>query len=231
MIKISNVSLKYKNNTSALENISLKINQGEFISIIGPSGCGKTSLLKIISKLIKPSKGKILIKDKTSIVFQDPVLLPWRNVYSNINLPNEIQSSSNTISKELELVGLTNFKHNYPGELSGGMKSRVAIARALTSNTKIILMDEPFASLDELKRNKLNLDLLKLQKKLNLTIVFITHSISEAVFLSSRVIILTKSPGKIKEILPINLPQRNLPLKESKKFQEYVRCIREKLEN
>lgn len=239
MIEIKDLGKSWNNKNSkvvALHNINLSISKGEFITIIGPSGCGKTTLLKIIAKLTEPQKGEILFqKDeqiKSSFVFQKSTLLPWKNIYQNVSLPWELDKriSKKEILKKISLVGLDKFKKNYPYELSGGMQQRVALARALVSNPELLLMDEPFGALDEINRNKLNLDLLKIQRKLNSTILFVTHSISEAVFLADRVVILSKSPARIKEIIEIDLPRkRTIELKETSKFQEYVRCIRKKL--
>ena len=245
MIEIKNLRKEWKKgdvNLVALEDISLSINKGEVISVIGSSGCGKTTLLKLITGLLSPTNGSISIKEdfgkrkslkKLSIVFQNPVLLAWRNVKDNVKLPNELNNTeeNNNVQERIDLVGLKGFEKHYPNELSGGMQQRVAIARALVLNPSLLLMDEPFGSLDEINRNKLNLELLKIWHKLKPTIVFVTHSISEAVFLSDRVVILSERPAKVKEIIEINLPRkRKLEMKETSEFQDYIKCIREKID-
>ncbi|MCK4669832.1 MAG: ABC transporter ATP-binding protein [Nanoarchaeota archaeon] len=246
MIEIKELQKEYrgsKKTLTAIDNISLSINKGEFVSIIGPSGCGKTTFLKLIGGLLKQTKGTISIHKKfmdkevmkkMSIVFQNPVLLPWRTVQQNVKLPIELNNEKNNIDKiheVLELVELKDFKNCYPNELSGGMQQRVAIARALIFNPEFLLMDEPFGALDEINRNKLNLELLRIWRGLSLTVLFVTHSITEAIFLSDRVIILSNRPAKIKTIINIDIPRpRRQAVKESSQFQEYVKCIREKLE-
>ncbi|MBS3137079.1 ABC transporter ATP-binding protein [Candidatus Woesearchaeota archaeon] len=245
MIELKNIHKTWQNDKISLltiEDINLSINKGEFISIIGPSGCGKTTLLKLIAGLLEPTKGQILLNDKAtnqkspqrlSIVFQNPILLPWRKIKENIQLPNELNNLplNKNVYEKIHLVGLQEFENNYPDELSGGMQQRVAIARALILNPTLLLMDEPFSSLDEVNRNRLNLELLKIWKELRPTIIFVTHSISDAVFLSDRIIILTKRPAKVKEILSIDLPRsRKLEIKETLEFQRYVKWIRERIE-
>ncbi len=237
MINIHNIAKNYKgkNSTiSALRNVSLKIKKQEFITFVGPSGCGKSTLLKICARLINPTEGKISFDNngnKIGIVFQDHVLLPWRTVKQNISLPLELSKTDRDVEKTIELVGLREFSNSYPFELSGGMKQRVAIARALIIHPSILLMDEPFGSLDELMRNKLNIDLLNIWEKVKATVLFVTHSVSEAVLLSDRVVVLSKRPGEIKDIIKIQLPRpRSINMKETQEFQEYVKCIREKID-
>lgn len=244
MIQIKNLSKSWKTkgtNLTAIDNLSLSVNKGEFISIIGPSGCGKTTLLRLISGLVKPTRGTIEIDEdlskrnsikKLSIAFQNPILLNWRTVEENIRLPLELDKNLkvNHISEIINLVRLGGFEKSYPFELSGGMRQRVSLARALVVNPSLLLLDEPFGALDELNRNKLNLELLKIHKKINSTILFVTHSISEAVFLSDRVVIMSKRPSKVKDIVKISLSSRNIELKETEEFQEYVKCIRQKID-
>ncbi|MBR9699616.1 ABC transporter ATP-binding protein [Candidatus Woesearchaeota archaeon] len=240
MITINNLEKGWRKNgleLKAIGEISLSVEKGEFISFIGPSGCGKTTLLRLVAGLLKPSRGEISYNmekrnsvKKLSIVFQNPVLLAWRNVVENVNLPLELRNKKGNIDDKLKLVGLENFKDHYPNELSGGVAQRVAIARALVLNPDLLLMDEPFGSLDEMRRNKLNLELLKIHKKIRPTIMFVTHSISEAVLLSNKVVVLSDSPTRIKEIVEINLDERTIATKETLDFQEYVKCLREKLE-
>ena len=238
MITARNVSKEWNNGNkiTALHNINFSIKKGEFISIIGPSGCGKTTLLRLLAGLIKTTEGEITIKSTTttknrklSIVFQKPSLLPWRNVIDNVTLPIELDKSLRfkDARKAIKLVGLDKFSNYYPGELSGGMEQRVAIARALVVRPELLLMDEPFGALDEIKRDELNKELLNIHKSIKSTTIFITHSISEAIFLSDRIIILSKNPSTIKNILPINLPKdRDSSIKDTKEFQEYEKCLR-----
>lgn len=238
-IDINHVKHLY-NSLDVLSDISFQIKKGEFISIIGPSGCGKTTLLKIIGGLISPFGGNIAIENKSlniaikrrafGFVFQNPVLLPWRTVLQNIELPLEIIGGQNPFKKSeelLNLLGLENFGNYYPKALSGGMKQRVAIARALVFNPDILLMDEPFGALDELTRERLNLELLKIWEQTHKTIIFITHSLSEAVFLSDKIIVLSKRPTKIVDIKNIDLPfPREITIKESKEYLKYILWLR-----
>ncbi|PIS30889.1 MAG: ABC transporter [Candidatus Portnoybacteria bacterium CG08_land_8_20_14_0_20_40_83] len=241
-IDVQNIKHSF-NSLNVLNDISLRIKEGEFVSVIGPSGCGKTTLLKILGGLLPPSHGNITIKDSSldiaikrrdfGFVFQNPVLLPWRTVLQNIELPLEIigdQTPFAESEKLLELLGLKGFGKYYPKALSGGMKQRVAIARALVFNPDILLMDEPFGALDELTRERLNLELLKIWEQTHKTIIFITHSISEAVFLSNRVIVLSERPAKIDEIKEIDLPfPRTIAVKQSKEYFQYITWLRNKL--
>lgn len=237
---------KYYNDLPVLNKISFRINEGEFVSIIGPSGCGKTTLLRIISGLTKPTKGKIKFKDKLTeftikegrfgFVFQNPTLLPWRNVIENTKLPLEIlrgEIPKNSAKYLLKLVGLEGFENYYPNQLSGGMQQRVAIARALIFEPPILLMDEPFGALDEINRDHMNLELLRIwqtEKTKTSTVIFVTHSIPEAVFLSDRVIILSKRPAEIKEIININLPRpRTDKIKSSQKYFNLIECLKKTL--
>jgi len=242
IIEFKNVGKNY-NSLKILNDINLKIKNGEFISIIGPSGCGKTTLLKLCSGLREVSNGQIYInklspklaleKKEIGFIFQNPVLLPWRNAEENVELPLELIGETNygNLPKSmLNLVGLKNFKNSYPNELSGGMQQRVSIARALTFKPSILLMDEPFGALDEITRDKLNLELLNIweNKKTSLTsILFVTHSIPEAVFLSDKIIILSKFPAKIEKIVEVDLPRpRNIKLRTTKKYLDKIECIR-----
>lgn len=225
-----------KEDTIALKDINLEIKQSEFISIIGPSGCGKSTLLKIIGNLDKPTAGNITYKDginqQMGFVFQDSVLLPWKNVRENAEFPLVIQKKQTKENEEkldelLELAGLTEFKTALPRELSGGMKQRVSIVRALSYDAPLLLMDEPFGALDALTRDHLNEELLKIWQKTKKTIVFVTHSIEEAVFLSDRVVVMSARPGQIKEIVHINmLRPRGEATRNAPEFTEYSKYLR-----
>lgn len=224
-IKIDNVSKRFKSGGSdvtALKNVSLEIQKGEFVSLLGPSGCGKTTLLRMIADLLEPTEGSITIEGATpyqsrinrkyGMVFQSPVLYEWRTISRNIELPLEImkvkkEEREARAKKMLELVGLTEFADSYPSELSGGMQQRVGIARALAIRPEILLMDEPFSALDEFTREKLHADLLRIWRKTNKTIVFVTHNISEAVYLSDRVCVLSPHPGRLSAVVDITLPR------------------------
>jgi len=208
------------NGVKALQNIDIEVNDKEFVCIIGPSGCGKTTLLRIIAGLEKPDSGSVTLNNETilapgpdrGMVFQEYSLFPWRTVLKNITFSLELKkipkAERNKIANEyLELVGLEKFADSYPHELSGGMKQRVAIARALVNDPKILLMDEPFGAVDAQTRNRLQQELLKIWEKEQKTIMFITHSVDEAVFLADRVVVFTARPGKIKEIIDIDLPR------------------------
>lgn len=238
--------IKYYDSLPVLDKISFRAQEGEFVSLIGPSGCGKTTLLKIIGGLIEPSEGEIKIDGKPAgaalkrrqfgFVFQEPVLLPWRNVIKNIELPLEILGNKNSksLSKDLlKVVGLEGFENYYPNQLSGGMQQRTAIARALVFEPRILLMDEPFGALDEIIRNYMGLELLRIwqaEKTKTSTVIFVTHSIPEAVFLSDRVIVISKRPAKIEKIIDIDLLRpRTTEMKSSKKYIELIECLRKVL--
>ncbi|APM38420.1 ABC transporter ATP-binding protein [Clostridium kluyveri] len=204
----------------ALDNFNLNIKKGEFITIVGPSGCGKSTFLDILAGLSKPTSGELYIDDKLiegpdldrGIIFQGYALFPWRTVEQNIEFGLEIKGIPKNERKEIsnkfiKLVGLSNFENRYPHELSGGMKQRVAIARALAYDPDVLLMDEPFAAVDAQTRELLQEELLNIWEETNKTIVFITHSIEEAIFLADRVVVMTPNPGKIKEVIEINFPR------------------------
>jgi NitT/TauT family transport system ATP-binding protein len=226
----------------ALSEISFSLPSGEFASIVGPSGCGKTTLLKMIGDLAPTTEGKILIGDLLpsearrqclfSWVFQSPVLLPWRNILQNVTLPLEISRGKQAANPEflLKLVGLQGFEQRLPNELSGGMQQRAALARALTIRPQVLLMDEPFAAVDELTRGLLNSELLRIYDEMKTTILLVTHSIEEAVFLSDRVIVLSPRPGTIKNIVRVPLPRpRDASVRKSEQFQEIKYCVQSDL--
>ncbi len=226
----------------ALHDVSLAIGHGEFVSVVGPSGCGKSTILRIIAGIARKSKGAIAIdgaplagpSDKIGIVFQSPVLLPWRTVRENVLLPVQIRRRPDEHADEramalIKLVGLAGFESRYPFELSGGMQQRVAICRALITDPAILLMDEPFGALDAMTREHMNLELQRIWMDRRKTVVLITHSIQEAVFLSDRVIVMTSRPGTIDEAVAIDLPRpRSLDLISDARFGEYARHIRAK---
>jgi NitT/TauT family transport system ATP-binding protein len=244
VVEISGVSKQF-GQTTALQGIDLEIDEREFISLIGPSGCGKSTLLRIIGDLIEPSAGTIVVNGKSArqarrdrdygIVFQDPVLYDWRTVAKNVALPLEIarwprQKRNERVRKMLELVELQGFEGHRPWQLSGGMQQRVSIARALSFDPALLLMDEPFGALDEMTRERLNMELLKIWETSGSTIVFVTHSIAEAVFLSTRVAVMSPRPGQISEVIPIDLQQpRTATTREEPHFFELVTRVREAL--
>lgn len=228
----------------ALANINLTIPKGQFIAVVGPSGCGKSTLLNLIAGLIEPSKGKISIEGapvsnalqakRLAMVFQDPILLPWRDTIGNIQLPLELAGISRDAAikaqEQVRLVMLEGFERGYPKELSGGMRSRVAIARALVLSPSILLMDEPFGSLDEITAYNLNIELLRIWEARKPTIVFVTHSISQAVFLADRVLVFSPRPGHIVEDMAITLQRPRTPdTLSSKEFVDLSILIRRSL--
>ena len=229
----------------ALQDIDLTIGQGEFISLIGPSGCGKSTLLRLIGDLTSPSAGSIEVNGKPArrarldrdygMVFQAPVLMEWRTVAKNIELPLELMGfdraeRARRSSELLRLVELEGFEGRHPWQLSGGMQQRVAIARALAFDPKLLLMDEPFGALDEMTRERMNLELMQIWTRLRTTVVFVTHSIPEAVFLSTRVVVMSPRPGRISKVVDIDLPQpRNVETREQERYFELVTEVREAL--
>jgi NitT/TauT family transport system ATP-binding protein len=235
-IEFTNVSKRYSNTGMVLQGMDLTIDKGEFVTLIGPSGCGKSTVLKLISGLTSPSGGSIRIdgmmpanaRETVSYIFQDATLLPWRPVDQNVGLGLELEGVSKTQRQEttaalLKLVKLEHVAKVYPRELSGGMKMRVSIARALASSPKLLLMDEPFAALDEMSRDHLHEELLRLRQEQRWTGVFVTHSVEEAVFLSSQIIVLAPNPGRIHAVFAIDLPfPRNAALRETSEFGALV---------
>ena len=229
----------------ALEDISLEIRPREFVSLIGPSGCGKSTLLRIVGDLITPTSGEVTVNGKPArqarrdrdygIVFQDAVLYDWRTVTKNIALPLELAGWNRArrqqrVGEMLELVELTGFESRYPWQLSGGMQQRVSIARALSFSPALLLMDEPFGALDEMTRERLNGELLQIWDETGCTIVFVTHSIAEAVFLSTRVVVMSPRPGRIAQIVEVDLPHpRTQDTREDARFFELVTEVREAL--
>lgn len=243
-IALTNVSKSYNMESERfqqqiLKHIDLSILRGEFVSLVGPSGCGKSTILKLVAGLTPPTSGKICIDGMTpanareivSFIFQDATLLPWRTVEDNVGLRLELEHATHERRKEnvaslLELVGLSHAAKSYPRQLSGGMKMRVSIARALSTRPRVLLMDEPFAALDEISRDRLNEEILRLQQEQSWTALFVTHSVAEAVFLSSRVLIMAPHPGRIVHEFPIKLPYpRSAETRQLPAFEEYIATI------
>jgi NitT/TauT family transport system ATP-binding protein len=221
---IEKIYLSRDGELKALKDISFQIFEGEFVSLVGPSGCGKTTLLRIMGGLLQPEKGAVRIdrqvltqpRQEIGFVFQSPTLMPWRTVLRNVTLPLEVQGKDGDESRDramdlLGLVGLLGFENSYPHELSGGMQQRVAIARALVYDPSILLMDEPFGSLDAITRSQMNLELLRIWRATGKTIVMVTHNIQEAIFLADRVLIMSARPGHIQATVPIDLPRPRHP--------------------
>jgi NitT/TauT family transport system ATP-binding protein len=229
----------------ALQDIDLTIRSGEFISLIGPSGCGKSTLLRLIGDLTAPTSGSITVNGRSArqarlgreygMVFQAPVLMDWRTVQKNVELPLEVMGFDKAQREQrskamLDLVELGDFGRTHPWQLSGGMQQRVAIARALAFDPKLLLMDEPFGALDEMTRERMNLELMRIWRQTGTTIVFVTHSIPEAVFLSTRVVVMSARPGRISRIVEIDLPQpRTVETREHERYFEHVTTVREAL--
>ena len=251
VVEIAGVSKVFDGRTQratrveALVGIDLSIAAGEFVSLIGPSGCGKSTLLRLIGDLTPPTSGTITVNGKPAVrarrdrdygmVFQAPILFDWRTVQGNVELPLEISGASKAQRQQramehLRLVELSDFAGHYPWQLSGGMQQRVAIARALAVDPALLLMDEPFGALDEMTRERMNLELLKIWERTETTIVFVTHSIAEAVFLSTRVVVMSPRPGRISSIIDIDLPrERNVETRELEQYFHLVTAVREAL--
>jgi NitT/TauT family transport system ATP-binding protein len=225
---------------AALENVNFKVADGELIAIVGASGCGKSTLLKILAGTLRPTSGAVLLHGKpvegpsrnVGFVFQASVLLPWRTVISNILLPIELQQGKRPGDEErarryLDLVGLRGFERKYPAELSGGMQQRVSIGRALIHDPALLLMDEPFGALDAMTREFMNLELLRIWQASRKTVIIVTHSIPEAVFLANRVFVMSRRPGRIRETLAIDLPwPRTLDMMNAPEFGRHTGAIR-----
>jgi len=235
-IALECVGKRFRGGAIALENVSLAVDRGEFVTFLGPSGCGKSTLLKLIAGLVPASHGQIQVNGMTpenaremmSFIFQDATLLPWRTVEQNVGLGLELEYAARAARRErvmrmLDLVGLRDVARSYPRQLSGGMKMRVSIARALVSKPRILLMDEPFAALDEMTRDRLNEELLRLHDEQKWTVLFVTHSVAEAVFLSTRVVVLAPRPGRVAHEVDVHLAwPRTADTRESLAFEEMV---------
>jgi NitT/TauT family transport system ATP-binding protein len=233
-IELRGVSKKY--DRVILDRLDLTVAKGEFLSIIGPSGCGKSTVLKLVSGLTPPSSGEIVIDGMTpknaretmAFIFQDPTLLPWRTVRANAGLGLELErvprdKREAKVDALLDLVGLSHVSRAYPRQLSGGMKMRLSIARALATGPRLLLMDEPFAALDEMTRDRMNEELLRLRDEQKWTVIFVTHSVAEAVFLSTRIVVLAPNPGRVHADIPVNLPSpRTGDLRATLEYEQAV---------
>ena len=246
-IRVSGVGKTYRagnERVQALVDVDLAVREREFVSVVGPSGCGKSTLMMMVAGLYRPSRGSISVGGRTvdgpvtdlGIVFQKDVLLEWRSVLDNVMLQPEVRHLPDAAYRRralelLELAGLSEFVHKYPGELSGGMRQRASICRALVHDAPLLLMDEPFGALDAMTRDQMNLDLLRIWEAGRKTALFITHSISEAVFMSDRVVVMSPRPGRIHDIVDIGLPRpRTLALRETPEFAAHARQLRRHFE-
>jgi len=250
VVSMRDVTLRYgpeADGVVALSHVDLNITDGEFISVVGPSGCGKSTMMRLVADLLQPTEGEVLLRGKSprearlrreiGMVFQSPVLFDWRSVLRNIELPMEVIGSSRSerrarAKEMLELVGLDKFGSKYPWQLSGGMQQRVSIARALTFDPLILLMDEPFGALDELGRERMNAELQRIWSETSKTVLFVTHSIPEAVFLASRVLVMSPHPGRVVAEIEIDLPRpRDDETRTSERFYELTAQIRHVLQH
>jgi NitT/TauT family transport system ATP-binding protein len=238
VVSLRGVGKQFSTGTLALDDLDLDVRDGEFVSLLGPSGCGKSTALRIIAGLSEPSRGSVTWqrRDRGAIgfVFQDPTLMPWTTVFGNVFLPLKLAGTSRAaaaprVLATLARVGLTEFADAYPRELSGGMRMRVSIARALVTTPRILLMDEPFAALDEITRFKLNDDLIALWRELGMTVVFVTHSVFESVYLSQRIVVMTARPGRVASELAVDVPARDAQFRTSAEYAGLCRLASEAL--
>jgi NitT/TauT family transport system ATP-binding protein len=248
VVVMRGVSKVFSNGTLALSNMSLTVHRGEFVSLLGPSGCGKSTALRIIAGLGDPSSGSVEWPNSTinakglpegdiGFVFQDPTLMPWSTVFGNVYLPLKLQGIGKDqarprIMETLSLVGLADFANAYPRELSGGMKMRVSIARALVTKPKLLLMDEPFAALDEITRQKLNDDVLMLWRQSGVTVIFVTHSVFESAYLSNRIVVMRSRPGQVFTDLPLERsPERGPDYRTSEEYRATCAVVSKALQD
>ncbi|PWK61366.1 ABC transporter ATP-binding protein [Roseicyclus mahoneyensis] len=240
LLRLNHVDKIFNGDVVALRDMTLQVNQGDFISLLGPSGCGKSTALRLISDLMHPTRGRIEWegdhgRGDLGVVFQEPTLMPWATVAQNVWLPFRLSGKGyaevkDDILEVLRLVGLEKFLNAYPRELSGGMKMRVSIARAIATNPRLILMDEPFAALDEITRHKLNNDLLRLKDKIGCTVIFVTHSVFESVFLSDRIVVMAARPGRVLTELEVDAPYpRGEDFRTSNEYAAHARRASEAL--
>lgn len=248
-VRLDGVTVQFdsdRGQVTALQDVSVNLPEGAFVSLIGPSGCGKSTLLRVVADLLQPVSGSVRVLDGSpekartdralGFVFQDPALLPWRSVLDNVRLPLEVGRSKATNGHQspeelLEMVGLAGRERAYPQELSGGMRQRVSIARALVCRPRVLLMDEPFGALDEITRDRMNDELLRIWQQTGTTVLFVTHSIPEAVYLSQQVLVLSANPGRLRAQVPIDLPaERHAGLRDTPRFTAITAEIRRLLE-
>jgi NitT/TauT family transport system ATP-binding protein len=247
-VTLSDVTVTFnteRGRVTALQDVSISLPEHGFTSLLGPSGCGKSTLLRVVADLLQPAAGDVTVLGSApeearrarqlGFVFQDAALLPWRTAIDNVRLPLQVgkadRSNADSPERLLELVGLSGRENAYPHELSGGMRQRVSIARALVCRPRILLMDEPFGALDEITRDRLNEELLRIWESTGTTILFVTHSIPESVFLSQQVLVLSSHPGRVRELVPIDLPYpRRLAVRDTPEFTAITARLRSLLE-
>jgi NitT/TauT family transport system ATP-binding protein len=240
IVSLRGVGKIFGSGTIALNNLDLDVREGEFLSLLGPSGCGKSTALRIIAGLTEPSRGRVSWRDgeeerrDIGFVFQEPTLMPWTNVFNNVFLPLKLAgvgrgAATSRIMEALSRVGLAQFAEAYPRELSGGMRMRVSIARALVTAPRVLLMDEPFAALDEITRFKLNDDLVKLWSELGMTVVFVTHSVFESVYLSQRIVVMTPRPGRVSSEVSVGIAPRDSHFRTSASYAATCRLASDAL--
>jgi NitT/TauT family transport system ATP-binding protein len=240
IVSLRGVGKLFGTGTLALDGLDLDVREGEFVSLLGPSGCGKSTALRIVAGLSEPSRGAVAWRDSQAqrgtigFVFQEPTLMPWASVFSNVFLPLKLAgveraTAAPRVMETLSRVGLAEFATAYPRELSGGMRMRVSIARALVTAPRILLMDEPFAALDEITRFKLNDDLIALWRELRTTVVFVTHSVFESVYLSQRIVVMTARPGRVSSELAVAAPSRDASFRTSAEYAGFCRLASEAL--
>lgn len=242
LISLNNITKSFSNGTVALRDMALDVQQGQFVSLLGPSGCGKSTALRIIAGLAPATTGTVSwggdadngaeeASHDVSYVFQEPTLMPWATVFGNVFLPLKLKGQGKAqaraaVMEALALVGLEQFENSYPRELSGGMKMRVSIARALVTRPRLLLMDEPFAALDEITRFKLNNDLLELWQRFNWTVIFVTHSVFESVYLSNRIVVMAARPGRVVDDMSIDAPYpRDETFRTSDVYSQHCREV------
>ena len=235
IVSLRDVGKSFASGTVALDRFNLDVRSGEFVSLLGPSGCGKSTALRIVAGLSAASAGTVEgPQGKIGFVFQDPTLMPWADVAANVRLPLKLRHTDGTqsraaVTRAIERVGLTEFAHSYSRELSGGMRMRASIARALVTEPELLLMDEPFAALDEITRFRLNNDLLGVWQELRRTVIFVTHSVFESVFLSQRIVVMAARPGRVSSELAVDAPRRDAQFRTSADYAGACRLASEAL--
>ncbi len=240
LLEMQGIAKVFNGTVTALQGMNLQLDEGDFLSLLGPSGCGKSTALRLIAGLMQPTQGRILWsggqqRGDLGVVFQEPTLMPWATVAQNVYLPFRLRGQGFAtvrarVAEALDLVGLANFHDAYPRELSGGMKMRVSIARALVTGPRLILMDEPFAALDEITRQKLNNDLLAMRSKIGCTVIFVTHSVFESVFLSDRIIVMAPRPGRVVQEIRVDAPYpRTMDFRTSTAYAAHAQVVSQSL--